>query len=120
MEKLQDGIWIIDVEGKTVFANPRMAEILGTSVAEMIARDSFEYVHRDDVPAARRLFEAKRNGDAKPFRFKLRRRDGVDVWVDVQGTPLYNAAGVFNGIVGTFTVIKGAHDSGTSLMPGSL
>jgi len=30
--------------------------------------------------------------------------DGSDVWVDVQGTQLNKAAGVFNGVVGTFTV----------------
>jgi len=35
MEKSQDGIWIIDVEGKTVFANARIAEIFGTSNAQM-------------------------------------------------------------------------------------
>jgi len=104
MEKTLDGIWIIDLEGKTVFANDRMAEILGTSVAEMIGGHSFDYVYPEDSLAAQRLFDAKKRGDAKPFRFKLRRKDGSDVLVDVQGTPLQNAAGVFNGIVGTFTV----------------
>lgn len=29
--------------------------------------------------------------DAKPFDFKLRRKDGTEVWVDVKGTPLHNA-----------------------------
>lgn len=104
MEKTQDGIWIIDVEGKTVFANARMAEILGTSVTQMIGQNSFDYVYPEDSPAAQRLFEAKGRGDSKPFHFKLRREDGSAVWVDVQGTPLHNAAGVFNGIVGTFTL----------------
>jgi PAS domain-containing protein len=55
------------------------------------------------VDEAQRLFEAKVRGDTKPFHFKLRRKDGSAVWVDVQGTPLYNAAGVFIGIVGTFS-----------------
>ena len=95
---------IIDVDGKTVFANARMAEILGTSVAQMIGRDSFDYVYPKDAPAAQRLFEAKSRGDNKSFHFKLRREDGSAVWVDVQGTPLRNAAGMFNGIVGTFTL----------------
>ena len=102
----QDGIWIIDVEGRTVFASIRMAEILGASVTEMIGEPSFAYVYPEDAPAAERLFEAKRLGDTKPFHFKLRRKDGSAVWVDVQGTPLHNASGVFNGIVGTFTVSR--------------
>jgi PAS domain S-box-containing protein len=104
MEKSIDGIWIIDVDGKTVFANARMAEILATSLTEMIGQDSFDYLYPEDLPAAQRLFESKKRGDTKPFHFKLRRKDGSAVWVDVQGTPLHNAAGAFNGIVGTFTI----------------
>jgi PAS domain S-box-containing protein len=103
METIRDGIWIIDAEAKTSYANERMAEILGTNPSEMVGRPSFAYVFPEDVDEAQRLFEAKVRGDTKPFHFKLRRKDGSAVWVDVQGTPLYNAAGVFIGIVGTFS-----------------
>ena len=99
-----DGIWIIGADGRTIFASARMAQILGTSPTEMLGQNSFTYVYPEDMDAAQRLFEAKRNGDSKSFRFKLRRQDGSPVWVDVQGTPLHNAAGIFNGIVGTFTL----------------
>ena len=70
----------------------------------MIGKPSFSYVYPEDVDAAQRLFDAKTKGNSKPFHFRLRRKDGSEVWVDVQGTPLHNAAGKFNGIVGTFTV----------------
>jgi PAS domain S-box-containing protein len=103
---MEDGIWIVDAEAKTVYANERMAEILGTSPSEMVGRPSFAYVFPDEVDAAQRLFEAKIRGDAKPFRFRLRRADGSAVSVDVQGTPMHNAAGAFRGIVGTFSVLK--------------
>jgi PAS domain S-box-containing protein len=104
MEALPDGIWIIDADAKTAYANERMAEILGTSPSEMVGLASFAYVFPEDVDAAQRLFDAKIRGDTKPFHFKLRRKDGAAVWVDVQGTPMHNAAGVFKGIVGTFSV----------------
>ena len=99
-----DGIWIIDAEGKTVYASDRMAEILGTHREEMIGKASFAYVFPDDVEAAQRLFDWKKGGSAEPFHFKLRREDGSAVWVDVQGTPMHNAKGVFTGILGTFTM----------------
>jgi PAS domain S-box-containing protein len=99
-----DGIWIIDAEAKTAYANERMAAILATSTSEMIGHPSFAYVFSEDVEEAQRLFERKVLGDTKPFHFRLRRRDGSGIWVDVQGTPMYNAAGVFKGIVGTFSV----------------
>ena len=104
MENHRDGIWIIGADAKTTYANDRMAEILGTSPPDMVGRESFSYVFPEDVEDAQRLFQAKTQGDAKPFHFKLRRQDGSAVWVDVQGTPLFNAAGEFRGIVGTFSV----------------
>jgi PAS domain S-box-containing protein len=55
-------------------------------------------------PPPQRLFDAKKRGDINPFHFRLRCKDGSEVWVDVQGTPMYNAAGRFTGIVGTFSV----------------
>jgi PAS domain S-box-containing protein len=104
MEKHQDGIWIIDANGNTLYANQRMAEILGTSAEEMIGEPSFVYVFPEDASAAQRLFKAKQGGDSNRFHFKLRRKDGSAVWVDVQGTPMYNHSGEFNGIVGTVSV----------------
>ena len=104
VEKNPDGIWIINVEANTVYANERMAEILGTSPAEMMGRPSFTYVFPEDVEAAKHLFDSKTRGDSSRFHFKLRRQDGSAVMVDVQGTPMHNAKGVFQGIVGTFSV----------------
>ena len=103
-----DGIWIIDAEATTAYANDRMGEILGASPSDMVGRPSFDYVFPEDVESARHLFEAKARGDTKPFRFKLRRQDGSAILVDVQGTPMHNAAGEFRGIVGTFSVAKEA------------
>jgi PAS domain S-box-containing protein len=104
MDKPLDGLWIINAEGKTVYASAHMAEILGTTPSEMKGQPSFDHVFPEDVAAAQRLFNFKKNGDPAPFHFRLRRKDGSAIWVDVQGTPMYNAAGVFTGIVGTFTV----------------
>ena len=104
MENHRNGIWIIDSDARTIYANERMAELLGTSRSEMIGQPSFAYVFPADVEAAQRLFDVKKGGSANPFRFRLRRKDGTALSVDVQGTPMHNTAGVFTGIVGTFSV----------------
>ena len=99
-----DGIWIIDSSGETVFANEAMARILGSTVAELGGSNSFKFVFEEDRLAAQRLFASREAASSAPFHFKLRRKSGEPIWVDVQGTPTYNAAGKFTGIVGTFTV----------------
>ncbi len=106
MENRKEGIWIIDAEAQTIFANEGMAEILGTSPSEMIGQPSFTYVFPSDVQAAQRLFDMKKGGNAAPFHFALRRKDGTAASVTVQGTPIKNKAGVFMGIVGTFRLTE--------------
>lgn len=102
----KDGIWIIDADSKTIYANGGMAEILLTSPAEMMGRSAFIYVFPEDLDSAKRLFEFKKGGDANSFQFRLCRQDGSPVWVDVQGTPMHSPIGRFTGIVGTFRKIE--------------
>ena len=100
----QTGIWIIDAEGRTSYISKRMAEILGVSRSEILGQSSFDYIFPEDLAAAARLFAAKKAGHIDCFGFKLRRKDGSAVFVEVQGTPLFTPAGVFQGVVGTFAV----------------
>ena len=100
------GIWIIDALGHTTFANVRMAQILGTSVDELMRQDSFAYVYPEDLDAARRLFDQKQQGNAEAFPFRLRRKDGSPIDTMIQGTPRFDASGAFQGVVGTFSVVE--------------
>ena len=67
---------IIAANTITLFANSRMAEILGTTVHNLIGQPSFDYVFPQDLGAAQELFDRKKTGDSEPFDFALRRRDG--------------------------------------------
>jgi PAS domain S-box-containing protein len=102
----EDGIWIIDAEGRTSYVNESMAEMLGASRSEMLGQSSFDYIFPEDFGAAQRLFAAKKDGHIRPFGFKLRRKDGAAVFVAVQGTPLFDNAGEFKGVVGTFKISR--------------
>jgi two-component system cell cycle sensor histidine kinase/response regulator CckA len=102
----REGIWTIDAEGNTTFANAGMAAMLRTTIAEMVGKPSFQFVFPEDVEAARELFDAKGRGDMKPFEFRIRRADGTPLWVTVQGTPMRDEAGRFLGVIGTFRVMR--------------
>lgn len=104
MANLTDGVWIIDADARTLYANAAMANILRTTSAAMLGKPSFNYLFPEDLGAAQKLFEGKQKGDPSPFHFRLRCEDGSAIWVDVQGTPMRNAQSEFIGIVGTFSV----------------
>ena len=60
MNKQLDGIWIIDADATTLYANAAMGDILGIAVSRLIGKPSFDYVFPEDVEGAQRLFEARR------------------------------------------------------------
>jgi PAS domain S-box-containing protein len=59
MAKQSDGIWIIDAKARTLYANVPMAEVLGTTSAELIDKHSLAYVFSEDLAAAQQWFEKK-------------------------------------------------------------
>jgi hypothetical protein len=50
------------------------------------------------------LLEANKLPHAAPFRFRLRRVDGIEVWTDGQGIALQTAAGHMYGATATVTL----------------
>ena len=55
---------------------------------------------------ARKLFEANKLPHATPFRFRLRRVDGSEVWTDIQGSAMQTAQGDIYAISATITVTE--------------
>jgi PAS domain S-box-containing protein len=106
--RLRDGIWTINAEGRTVFANKPMVQMLGTTVSAIIGQSSFDFVFPEDAEAAKRLFEIKKGGDTQAFKFRLRRTDGSSVWAEISNTPMFSQSGEFQGIVGLFSEIEPA------------
>lgn len=104
VETALEGIWTIDTEGRTTFANRQMADMLGTTVETMMARHSFDYVFDEDRQAAAREFSLKSQGDKKVFEFRLRREDGTALWANISGTPMYEG-GELVGLLAMFTDI---------------
>jgi two-component system cell cycle sensor histidine kinase/response regulator CckA len=100
------GIWKIDADGTTTYANEAMAGLLRTTVDKMVGKPSFDFVYPEDFEAARQLFEAKGRGDTRPFEFRVRRADDTPLWVSVFGTPMHDAAGKFLGIIATFRAMR--------------
>jgi hypothetical protein len=74
-----------------------MGEILVAVPSEMMGQPSFDSVFPEDASAAQHLFVVKMRGNADPIRFKLRRKDGSAVCVDVQGTPMYKRGRQIHG-----------------------
>jgi PAS domain S-box-containing protein len=102
VETSQEGIWHIDAEGRTVYANQRLAEMLGYRPEELVGRDAFELVPEEERREAREAWQRRERGDGGRAERRLRHKDGHDVWLSASATPL-TEDGRFAGVFAMLT-----------------
>jgi two-component system, cell cycle sensor histidine kinase and response regulator CckA len=106
VKAVPEGIWVVSPQGRTIFCNERMAEILGTDVESLQRLSCFDPVFPSDLEEAQRQFGLQMAGGCQPFDFRLRRIDGSEVWVSISCRPMYDDGGVCSGLLGLFTDIS--------------
>ncbi len=97
VETAQEGIWQIDAQGRTTFANARMAEMLGCSVAAMQGKTLFDFMDEEGQCLAKEKIERRRQGIAEQHDFKFRRLDGGEIWTLLSTNPILDAQGRYAG-----------------------
>lgn len=103
VEAAHDGIWEIGLDGGTLFANKRMAEMLGCSLDDLLERNVYDFIFEDDLDTAREYSLRRRNGISETFEWRWRRVDGREQWTLAASSPLVDGAGHITGAVGVFT-----------------
>ena len=99
------GILMIDEEGKTSYANHKIARMLGYTVKEMLGRPLTDFVNEEDVPETEEKIDRSRRGIKEQYDFRFQRRDGTDLWAIVSATPHFNGDGSYAGGVSMLTDI---------------
>ncbi len=97
VESLQEGVWAIDQEGFTTFVNPRMAEMLGYRIEDMMGRHVSSFITEEDLPTALKHLELRKKGVAEHRDLQLRRRNGTVIHVAIESSPLFNEHGKYMG-----------------------
>jgi PAS domain S-box-containing protein len=102
LQVASQGVWV-SRHGHTRYVNARMAELMGCSVAELLARPVIDFhtgdeVLTDDVPGKR-----VRAGERRSFTQELRRADGSTFLAEGTTTPLINHSGQYEG---TFAMVE--------------
>ena len=115
LHAVPDGIWVVSPEGRTVYCNERMAELLGTDVQTLRTLNCFDPLFPEDVAEAQRHFGLQMLGGAQPFEFRLRRVDGSEVWVRISCMPVTDVSGECTGLLGLFTDIRERRDTEKAL-----
>jgi PAS domain S-box-containing protein len=105
VETAHEGIWGRDVAGRIDYVNPRMAQLLGYSAAEMLGRPWWDFLDAQDRLAAQGSWERRRRGVTEQQGFRFRRKDGSVLWAIVSTNPKFDEQGMFTGALGMLTDI---------------
>jgi diguanylate cyclase (GGDEF)-like protein/PAS domain S-box-containing protein len=105
VELAREGIWSVDPEGNTTFVNRAMAEMLDTTVSEMLHCSMFDFMDHDAAAEADAIAERRISGVAEEHDFRLRTRLGRTVWTRMNTSPITDHSGAFRGAIALVTDI---------------
>ncbi len=89
VEASAQGVWVLDGEGRTIFLNRRMAEMLGYEPAELRTLSFFDLTESDRVPAAVAAIPSRPLPAREVHELRFRHRSGRAVEARVTTSPLY-------------------------------
>jgi PAS domain S-box-containing protein len=93
VDTAHEGICVVDLDGVTTYVNQRAAEMLGYRPDEVLGRSVFEFMDESQHAEVPRVRERRHAGLAEQFDFRLRHRDGTDVWLSVASSPITDGGG---------------------------
>ncbi len=105
IETAEEGVWVVSAEGRTSFANSKVAAMLGYTVEEMIDMPLLHFLEEREHPAAQSYLDLRRQGVAGQHDFRFRRKDGSALWTIVSASPIYDEGGRYAGVLGMITDI---------------
>jgi len=105
VETAQEGIWVLNAEAKTVYANQRIAEMLGYNVHEMLGRPLFAFMDEAAREEAVGYFARRKQGIQEKHDFRFCKKDGEHLWAIVSASPMLDEQGNFLGAFGMLTDI---------------
>ncbi|MDO9035166.1 MAG: PAS domain S-box protein [Methanoregula sp.] len=106
IEQTGEGVWIIDRDYRTTFANNRLAAMLGYTPQEMIGKQIREFMPAGDMEIHIRRIRERLEGKGDRFEQKFFRKDGSALWAITSVTPLAEE----KGLVGAFAMLTDITD----------
>jgi PAS domain S-box-containing protein len=96
-ENLHEGIWFIDQDEYTTYVNPRMADMLGYTVDEMIGQHLFAFMDESGVELCKHNLERRKQGIKDQHDFELLCKDSQRIYTSMEASPVKDAEGNYIG-----------------------
>jgi diguanylate cyclase (GGDEF)-like protein/PAS domain S-box-containing protein len=105
LEAAQEGVWVTDLHGRTLFSNAKMAEVLGTTSTALAAGYVWDFFQGDTLLVVRERIARRAVGVREQYELPVEQTDNSIKWLLVNGSPLYGARGAHVANIAMFTDI---------------
>jgi diguanylate cyclase (GGDEF)-like protein/PAS domain S-box-containing protein len=96
----QEGVWVVDLEGRTLFANEAMSEILGVEISRLRTGAMWEFVDKDTGGTLRAALQSRMQGTSGRYDLEFERLDGARRALSISSAPVFDGAGQVRAAVG--------------------
>ena len=95
-----DIITLIDKNGRILFESPSVKKILGYFPEELVGKNAFDFIHKEDLSTAYKAFKMGLNTLGKPITvsFRYKHKNGTYIYLESTGTN-YTHLSYINGII---------------------
>ena len=100
-----EGIVTVDPQMMITFANAAMAQLIGSSVDDIVGRHSLDFIPEEDREDILSRFKDRERGVGEQFEGRIVRKDGQIRWVHRSSSPIMAPDGRYLGTIIMFTDI---------------
>ena len=104
-ETSKEGILATDINQIVTMVNPRMAELTGYTLDELMNMDFNQLIPSEEMEDHLAIMQERKKGISSTYERKLLKKDRTTIWVLVSATALKDNEGIFQGSFGMFTDI---------------
>jgi len=91
LEASVEGIWILDTEGVTTYANRRAREMLARPIDELVGKPMIDLISSKDSQEREKLSRWLTRPEQQGVEILHRRRDGSELWIELNASPIKDA-----------------------------
>ena len=107
----EEGIWEIDANARTSFVNPKMAQMLGYTIEQMLDQPLVNFMDDEGRAILERNIARRQSGIAERHEFKFLRRDGSELWATLATNPIFDHEGGYLGALALVSDITAGKQS---------
>jgi PAS domain S-box-containing protein len=88
VDTADEGVWMLDYQGRTTFINDRMADMIGYSKEEILGHEFTSFMFKEDLPDHEARMKTRRQGLKEQYQRRVRHKNGQVVLVHVSAVPI--------------------------------